>query len=325
MNYEANEEFEDVIDELLIFIFISSPRSAKKNTILKRRYLRAVNGNDAWRRAHSASLLKELGPKFAWLGDDEQRFIGSEHIDEQIEFTNEFCNASAWDELAELREFQVALNLRRVEGIVLFRHMRKWLNTDILNERLEVEHFINISFQFIIVGIVALFAVYSNFHSVTAIWFMIPFDILVLLCFSLRALTLCISANEYLFDETEILLLEWQDHCAQWDDPESVFEYQREPAIAWIWNEHKDAPQSLDLDWELQPVTAETSKDIYRALEIMLKRLNVLDVKQRILGFEVTKQLRNRIAATLGSVLAAIVVKLPSMIHEGQFNAMMQQ
>jgi hypothetical protein len=326
----AIEDFEDVIDELLIFIYVSAPRKMKHSTLLKKKYQKQVQSNDEYRRDLLAELREELGDSLKALDVDENRFqTSSEALNKKKVSLRDVEGGpqNVMDELEYLNEFQVAFNFRRVEGITLFKHIRRWLNTDILNERLEVEHFINITIQFICLGLVALLVAYTQAHAVTVIWILVPYDIVVLFAFVLRALGLCISANEYLFDETEILLLNWQEHTTNWKEPESLFEFpdnDERKGIAWIWDGTK--PKAVRCGFALQNAEEAHAKEIYRALDVLLRRCRLLEVRQRIMGLEVTKHLRNRMIASLGSVLVAIIVKAPDLLkNEEVAHALKQQ
>merc|ERR1712224_550431 len=174
--------------------------------------------------------------------------------------------------------------------------------------------------------IVSIFT-YTTYGTVTCIFITLAFDMVVLFCFIMRALGLCILANQYLFDETEVLLLTWQEQATNWGAPESLFEPpsdkdtavklseiekqacltwrhqdERKNAIAWTWDTEGKKPKKVSFNYELQETTTETSRQIYRTLESLRQRCQLLESKQKIMGLEVTGELRRRLLASAGSV-----------------------
>lgn len=301
----AIEQFQDVVDQLMIFVYICSKSSTKQQALTQTTFRKSVSENDEYRQTFS-NIFKAEKPNFRCFDKGENRWV----------------NYEPTDELSGLKVHRVAFNMKRIEGVKLFRLMRKWLCTDILNERMEVEIFITLSTVFFIVSFVFLVGTYMKYQELTAVWTILPFDIVVILFMILRGLDVCIKANEYLFEHMERLLLDWQDEAV---NPETSFGEEGDGcAIGWVWDVVKQRPKAMTYTCKtLEPDNnktaagiGSTSRHVQDSLSITIQRINKLEAKQRILGFEVTKELRNRLLASLGTGLVALLTKLPSLYKE---------
>merc|ERR1719396_267783 len=89
--------------------------------------------------------------------------------------------------------------------------MREWLSNDIQNERLALELFIQCAGAIVVGVLVVLVWSFFKMRHVSAVWTIAPLNICLFSYYIMRALNLCVQANEYLFDWTRRILLDWQD------------------------------------------------------------------------------------------------------------------
>eukprot|EP00440_Ansanella_granifera_P030858 gb/GFBE01033512.1/.p1 GENE.gb/GFBE01033512.1/~~gb/GFBE01033512.1/.p1 ORF type:complete len:694 (+),score=125.29 gb/GFBE01033512.1/:1-2082(+) len=303
---DAIVEFEDVAKQLLIFSCISSKLSMRKRAMRFNAFKKVISDNDKYRQQHGF--------------EDKTRFD-----DKRTE--------TRWsnDELCDLSLFRVSFNFSRREGVMLYRKMRQWLSTDVLNERMEIEWYVSISIAICVVSTAVLAIGYFATGKPSAVWTVLPWDIMIMAYLILRSLNLCVVANEYLFDDASRALLDWLDEIGQ---PEAYFETSpdkkhelRQPAIGWVFDEKEQREKALPLcnvhDGAEVTLDAADDKSLDKAKQILdntIRRIELLEEKQKILGLEVTRALRNRLAASLFSVIVAMASKIPDLLKEHSEN-----
>jgi len=313
----AIEELKDVTHELLIFISIGCKASSKARPTQWEAFRDVVLANDRYRKLHAEHFQASLSERvanaksFACLNHGTERFNPSGVSTKALKNAG-FEPGRYSDELEKLHMYQVAFNFKRKEGVLLFRMMRKWIVTDILNERLEVEQFIMITLHFLLMGAFILFGSFLG-HKVTAIDTVIALMMVVLLSFILRAVEACAQANSYLFEGYERVLLDWQEEAL---DPRSSFETKgRKPAVGWIWDQQAQQAVPLEFSSKLSDHDKGDNGWLDRIMELARTTNKLLEERQKILGFEVTFALRNRVVASLGSVVLAALAKVPMVWH----------
>merc|ERR1719401_371561 len=122
--------------------------------------------------------------------------------------------------------------------------MREWLSKDIQNERLALELFIQCAGAIVVGVLVVLVWSFFKMRHVSAVWTIAPLNICLFSYYILRALNLCVQANEYLFDWTRRILLDWQDEIVI--KTSAFSEDAKQPAIGWVWD--SDSPKPLKLE-----------------------------------------------------------------------------
>lgn len=296
----AIDEYRGVVDELLIFTYLGSTYWEKQRRKLRLEFSRIVGKNDEDRKKIMQQSFKNK--------DRIDTFVG--HVQRRLTEVQD-----------PLKIQRVQFNLTNRDGVLFYRTMRQWILGDIINESFEVEFFLNVSFMFVAVGLVYLCVTYltEKEQGITAVWTILPMDIFVLSILVLRTLNLCVSANEYLFDSYERLLMNWQD-CVHnpyqsGETFENVSRDERDTAIAWIWgDDEKPKPLKMGKVLAIEQNTLESVVAKVLALTIGMSQKG--EDRQSILGFAVTPQLRTQLVASLGSVLAAALLKLPEMFSE---------
>jgi len=299
--YLAIKEYQGVVEQVLVFIYLGANHLEKNRPLLSQAFKTAISENDKARM----SLTHLEGVKH--FEDANERFKLSRLIQER-EFEK---NKHLADELALLKVYRVAVNLSTPDGVIFYRRLREWLTTDMLNERAEIEMFINMSTIVTLVGFMSLVWTWmSHQHQFTSMSVCLPLPIFVLWVYILRSLNLCAFANEYLYDYYERILLGWKGNI---QDPLSNFG-DRLPAIGWYWNEETEQEAPLPfgdengerpIDEE-QPSDKEAKVETQKMLSLSIKLSKVSEEKQRILGVEATHALRTRILATGGTAILTL-------------------
>lgn len=299
--HDSIKEYADVVDEIYIFMFVSGRASSKRRPSARKKFRQIVGDSDIYRKEHSRLLEMQSGRgTLQFLSRKGERFEG--------------------DSWGKLHVHQVAFNFARKEGVLLFKKMRSWICTDILNERFEVELLVNLLLLVIALSVLVLGLQYLVHREVCVLWFLVPFDVFVAIFFVLRALNLCIDTNEYLFDLSKRILLEWEEDAVGFGNKlcADMEADGRGPAIAWTWSSSEQRPEPVPYPAELLQSAADTHEPAVEVMNVMVKQMESLEKKQTILGMAVTTELRNRIIASLVSLLGGLVASLPRVIEEHQ-------
>lgn len=219
-----------------------------------------------------------------------------------------------WDELTNLHVHQVTFNFSTKEGVLFFRRFRRYVRVDIFNERKEVEQYINACLVMMAVMFVFLLTAQWYYHDLTALCIIFPFDISILAVLILASLNKCVAANEFLFGCYERVLLSWKEQTLE---PDCYYGHQNaKDALAFVWDLDEGKPRALrlerdDMDTQEMPRETEAARraELRETLDIASNMETLLEDKLRILGFEVTKELRNRLVASMLSVMVAVISK----------------
>lgn len=307
----ATKEYEGVVNELFLYIYLASTWTDKQRPTLRDRYRRTIVSNDAYRITHKpcdCACFPEGKGRFPRHPLDSMTSSGPSYGPTNI------CQ----DELQLTHIYQAAINMSLPEGVFLYRRLRDWISVDISNERLEVELFMEISAVVACAGVVFIAIMWWNSSTLTAAGTVIIFDSFVVSLFSLKTLNLCALANEYLVDWYERVLVGWLLNV---QDPTSRFlGTADESAIGWIWDSKQEELEALYITQQYsksEPVSVDA------CLNLSIQAAKVYEDKQRILGFVVTQQLKSSVALSLLAALASI----PSLLweHGDQIMAQVEQ
>lgn len=301
---DATAEFSDVVKQLQLFIYLGATYKVRHKPYMQKLFGEIVKSNDEYRRRHADNFrflgvpvkVKYLVSPRACYHEDHAAQLPANHLEKR-------------DELVDLHVRQVAFNFSRKDGVLLFRRFRRYVRTDIFNERKEVEQYINVSVIAIILMFATTLCAQRTYGQFTSVCLVFPFDIFVLSIHIFSSLSKCVQANECLFDMYERVLLSWKE---QTFDQDTTFEG-NDPnckAMAWVWNTKNNERESLSSPFSDDSKPGPSSKpalhELRETLDLAASMERLLEDKQQILGFEVTKELRNRLMASLMSVLVAI-------------------
>mmetsp|Transcript_7386 Transcript_7386/g.16856 ORF Transcript_7386/g.16856 Transcript_7386/m.16856 type:complete len:830 (+) Transcript_7386:39-2528(+) len=339
----AGVEFRQGVQELKLMIYIGSPSKIKTRPDMAR-IKELFRMNDEYRKAHCHHFLADQKKlDVAFLRNPLHR-DDPEKIDETLEtpLSEETCQpydidkykgAGKHDELKDLHDHQVAFNLCTTEGVLLFRRFRRFVRTDIFNERKEVEQYINCTLVLIIVMCITILSSLVYFETVTVICAVSVYDLSVLIFLIMNSLGSCIVANDCLFSRYENLLLCWKEQT--WD-PDCRFDGKQ--AAAYFYDTDHGYVKCVELDSEMPMQAIETGNDspgreqtggttnarykledqanraalrqeVRDVLDLAATMEVRLEEKQKILGFAVTKELRNRLLGSILTVMATFVGK----------------
>jgi hypothetical protein len=340
--FESIEEYKDAIDEIFVFLYISSSHSIKSRMSMRNTFVRTVTENDNWRKDNAGKREVEcVFPERAGLRFLDRAELQTSSSEVMRVFshsgglTQVGTGAANWacDELEDLSACRAAFNFTRKEGIQLFRFMRKWVTQDIQTERFEVE----LCMDKLLVALGCLIALAAitwleGEEPPLHIVFVRALDLSVLLYLIISILNLCVTANEHLFDETCRMLLDWSDKVAM-EDSRFEGEGLRDPAIGWFHDVHSGKSKPLewngvfhDMSQQQGSKTDALQKDrsehhrreeALRALDTTIKIMKEVEQKQMFLGMEVTSALRSRVVTAAVSAAVAWAGKKLAALGEG--------
>lgn len=189
------EQFSDVVDQVVIFLFIcASITGAKSHRLFRDKFVRVVSDNDVqrrekWQILKTSSEHPGQSAEVAYFAEREnedrwqvqerdvtQRISGNRPSVESMLERVESCRSDAENEEAEMKDadelallyaHQVMFNFSKPEGIMLFRKMRLWMRTQSVNEAFETEMFMVFGLLFIFAAVTSMAWCYVGEYTVT--------------------------------------------------------------------------------------------------------------------------------------------------------------
>jgi len=322
-------EFEHVVKELQMMIYIGSPIKFKSRPdMIQIKSL--FSKNDEYRLEHKGNFMKgneamtvEALERPSLRHTKEAVDLGEDNAREENNAPDPKAGGRV-NELDDIHIHQVVFNLMKQEGVLLFRRFRRFVRTDIFNELKEIESYVSVTVAVIVAMCIVVVCTALRFNGVTAICAVALYDIVILLCLTVTTLDTCVEANDCLFKRYEHVLLFWKEQT--WDES-SKFDPKDEEALAYIYDTATQNTKAVRRDKTVElrskPRTSRSGFDdpeeeLYDTVLIQEMRqvLNLaatmetrFEEKQKILGFELTKELRNRLLASVITCLLSLAGK----------------
>jgi len=291
--HKAIIDYRRVVKALIIFIYLGANDTDKHQGALKSDYTDTRKKCDSERKSLRNS--------------DEQAFdTGTARTKEMRELGRQRHNSKKKDELAILKVSRVAVNFSTPKGIVFFRRFRAWLTTDMHNQRADIEMFVSVSLVGTIWSSIVLICGMVRINiDVETVWDIhfnpllnsLPLPIIVQSVYILWSLKYYAEANKYLFDYYKCILVGWKSNLH-----DQVSSFGGEPsAIGWFCDRGGET-RELPYEDQGEDSSAIDIKKCKEELDLSIELCTLRENKQRILGMEVTYELRKRLMVSLITV-----------------------
>eukprot|EP00927_Polykrikos_kofoidii_P029682 TRINITY_DN25630_c0_g2_i2.p1 TRINITY_DN25630_c0_g2~~TRINITY_DN25630_c0_g2_i2.p1 ORF type:complete len:789 (-),score=94.12 TRINITY_DN25630_c0_g2_i2:37-2070(-) len=258
---EITENFTYAVNELFIFLFISSKSNTRQQARMKKGWEKILQGNASF-RTRMEKFVKGL-PQIstAQRNESEETIVGVTKGLPTAPEGNDSDTASfrlrkslagsplelrhrlqhVFPELTDIEERGVAINFTTADGVMLYRLLRDWLRLDILNERSGLEMFMTFMFPFFVAIWVMTFLQWLR-GTLSVPFFGILFFLFLCVLYFIRGLSQCVCANEHLFLSPSKALFEWED--ANVNGTHGLGQLQD---VGWVWNTRERRVEPLKL------------------------------------------------------------------------------